>query len=707
MTVLVLGGYGAVGGHVVDQLRRSGDQAITAGRDPARAERGIDLTEPELNSYRAALTQVDTVVNASGAEDPRLAEVAGHRGCAFVDITATIDYMGVEDSGVYAYMPTFEPRPDIGDLITIEGTPSEFFGQIQLDDVSAVTVIQSGVTLPPYTVLTPEQADAPEGSVYESILVAVQNVTVTEVNPAPGPGDSAPNNQYVLDGEIRVDDHSYLTEPFPEVGETFATVRGVLRWGNNQSQLLPQSAADVIAGAPSLDGIDQDTLAVFEGASESLTVSLTRESSTDTTVDITCSASNLTCPATVVILAGDTTADFTVTGASADAQPVTVTATIADDSDTASVRVYNDASTRRLEGFDPESVLVAPNAIVPLTLSLDIPAGPGGTEVTVFYAGAADGPDFVTVAEGDLSATFNAIAGANSGSASLTATLGSSSAFATIEVASVTNDPNLYFSRYIEGSGSGNKAVEITNATGAPFDAEQCTVQLYRNGSTTPQGSDWTLDDVVLQPGEEYVLCNNGFSQPALCDQLATIDHNGDDILTLTCSGNLVDSIGHQSHLHQRDTNLVLVSRAPLADLEAFRQRMGWSLPWYSSHGSRFNYDYHATTDEQVAPVQYNYRDKEELLRLGQGYHVQGEQHGLSVFLRDGGQIYHTYSCYGRGVEMLMGSFHFLDLTPFGRGEGWDGMPDLDGKGLDWTRLHDEYEQRAPAHDCCAHKART
>ena len=169
----------------------------------------------------------------------------------------------------------------------------------------------------------------------------------------------------------------------------------------------------------------------------------------------------------------------------------------------------------------------------------------------------------------------------------------------------------------------------------------------------------------------------------------------------------LVDCLGHQSHLNLRDTNVVLVSRAPLADLEAFRQRMGWSLPWYSSHGSRFNYDYHASTDEQVAPVQYNYRDKEELLRLGQGYHVQGEQHGLSVFLRDGGQIYHTYSCYGRGVEMLMGSFHFLDLTPFGRGEGWDGMPDLDGKGLDWTRLHDEYEQRAPAHDCCAHKART
>ncbi len=167
----------------------------------------------------------------------------------------------------------------------------------------------------------------------------------------------------------------------------------------------------------------------------------------------------------------------------------------------------------------------------------------------------------------------------------------------------------------------------------------------------------------------------------------------------------LVDNIGHQAHLHARDTTLVLVSRAPLADLEAFKRRMSWTLPWYSSYGSRFNYDYQATADESVAPVEYNYRDKAELQRLGLDYHVQGEQPGVSVFLRDGAQVYHTYSCYARGLEMLMSSFHYLDLTPFGRGEGWDGMPDLDGKGLNWTRLHDEYEQPAAAHDCCAHKA--
>ena len=164
----------------------------------------------------------------------------------------------------------------------------------------------------------------------------------------------------------------------------------------------------------------------------------------------------------------------------------------------------------------------------------------------------------------------------------------------------------------------------------------------------------------------------------------------------------LVDNVGHQSHLHARDTTLVLVSRAPLAELEAFKRRMGWTLPWYSSDGSSFNYDYHATTDENVAPVEYNYRDKAELERLGLTYHVQGEQPGVSVFLRDGERVYHCYSSYGRGLEMLMSSFHYLDLTPFGRGEGWDGMPDLDCKGMHGARLHDEYEQAAVAPSCCA-----
>jgi predicted dithiol-disulfide oxidoreductase (DUF899 family) len=157
------------------------------------------------------------------------------------------------------------------------------------------------------------------------------------------------------------------------------------------------------------------------------------------------------------------------------------------------------------------------------------------------------------------------------------------------------------------------------------------------------------------------------------------------------CS-HVADNLPHLSHLHARGTTLVLVSRAPSAEIEPFKARMGWTVPWYSSFGSDFNYDFHATTDEAVAPVEYNYRDKATLEALGQTYHVQGEQPGASVFLRDGDRIYHTYSTYGRGLDLLLNVYNYLDLTPFGRGEGWGGMPDLDGKGQDWLRYHDQYE---------------
>jgi predicted dithiol-disulfide oxidoreductase (DUF899 family) len=166
------------------------------------------------------------------------------------------------------------------------------------------------------------------------------------------------------------------------------------------------------------------------------------------------------------------------------------------------------------------------------------------------------------------------------------------------------------------------------------------------------------------------------------------------------CSGcsHFADNIGHLAHLHARDTTLVLVSRAPLERIRPFRERMGWSVPWVSSFGSDFNYDFHATTDPAVAPVEYNFRDGATLEELGQGYHASGEQPGLSVFLRDGDRVFHTYSTYGRGLDAHLGTYHFLDLTPFGRGEGWGGMPDLGDRGMGWLRHHDRYDD---ARDTC------
>jgi predicted dithiol-disulfide oxidoreductase (DUF899 family) len=137
------------------------------------------------------------------------------------------------------------------------------------------------------------------------------------------------------------------------------------------------------------------------------------------------------------------------------------------------------------------------------------------------------------------------------------------------------------------------------------------------------------------------------------------------------CSGcsMFVDQIGHLAHIHARDTSFALVSRAPLESIEAYRGRMGWDLPWYSSAGSDFNDDFGVSTP-------------------------QGETFGLSVFLRDGDDVFHSYFTAGRGVEALGSVWTFLDLTPLGRQEDWEDSPPgrPQGPRYEWWRRHDEYE---------------
>lgn len=131
-------------------------------------------------------------------------------------------------------------------------------------------------------------------------------------------------------------------------------------------------------------------------------------------------------------------------------------------------------------------------------------------------------------------------------------------------------------------------------------------------------------------------------------------------------------SPGHLDHLHKRDTTFAYVSRAPFAKIEDYRRRRGWQVPWYSSYGSDFNYDFHVTLDETVAPAEYNYRSQEEFGRLGHDFELAGEFPGRSSFLRDGDRVYHTYSVYARGLETIGGSYYLLDETALGRQEDWE-----------------------------------
>jgi predicted dithiol-disulfide oxidoreductase (DUF899 family) len=133
---------------------------------------------------------------------------------------------------------------------------------------------------------------------------------------------------------------------------------------------------------------------------------------------------------------------------------------------------------------------------------------------------------------------------------------------------------------------------------------------------------------------------------------------------------NSVDEIsdGLLAHLHARDTAFVLVSRAPLAKLRVYSASRGWTVPWYSSYGNDFNYDFQVTLDESVPQVYYNYRLEPNLL----GDDRSTEMPGHSCFLRDGSEIFHTYSTFGRGNEYTPSLYTLLDLTGLGRQEAWE-----------------------------------
>jgi len=138
-------------------------------------------------------------------------------------------------------------------------------------------------------------------------------------------------------------------------------------------------------------------------------------------------------------------------------------------------------------------------------------------------------------------------------------------------------------------------------------------------------------------------------------------------------------SAGFLEHLHLRDTTYAMVSRAPLAKLERWKAKQGWDLPWYSSFGTDFNYDFGVTIDESVAPGQYNFRTKAELEAMGSDFFESDqpfEMPGRSCFFQVDGRVFHTYSQYARGLESTGGSYYFLDLTALGRQEEWEEPKD-------------------------------
>ena len=161
-----------------------------------------------------------------------------------------------------------------------------------------------------------------------------------------------------------------------------------------------------------------------------------------------------------------------------------------------------------------------------------------------------------------------------------------------------------------------------------------------------------------------------------------------------SCSFMADHLVGAQVHLQHRDVSVLLVSRAPLPEIERFRRRMGWPFKWASASGNDFNLDFHVSFPQGTrsgGEVYYNWH---------MTAFPKEEAPGISFFCKDdAGQVFHTYSTFGRGVEVMMGTYHLLDLAPKGRDE------ERDGYGMAWVRHHDRYEDAPAASACCASNA--
>ena len=469
-------------------------------------------------------------------------------------------FMGSDNSGLFVYQAA--PAVLAGDRINIAaGTPVDYFGQIQLNGTyvldAGLTILSRDGGLPTPIVVTPAAiaGDAGMARALESVLLTVQNVTVTDINPDAGSGDRAPTNEYVLNGALRVNDFLYLTTPFPTLNQPYLSITGVLEYRNNNYKLEPRSVSDILTGPPTLVGIEPATIFIREGSTTTLpTPALVRLSSGaigDTAVTVTSGAANVTVGdgGLIIVANGQATSPVPLTGVtSTDGGTVTLTATSGALSRTAQVRVLGANDVPTLLALDPQAPTVNAGGTATFTVRTSIPVATD-TAVTMIVMPNTVGtvPMTVTIPANasSITATVN-VAATASGMGTITATLGASTVSTTLTVATVPTASDLIISEYGEGN-SNNKYIEIFNGTAAPVDLSNYTLSTYANGNSAPTAQSPAVLTGLLDVGQAYVIC-----QPSIAASLATncdithqtINFNGNDAVALKHASVIIDQIG-------------------------------------------------------------------------------------------------------------------------------------------------------------------
>jgi len=423
------------------------------------------------------------------------------------------DYMGADYSGLFVFTGTGAPplaNATVGARVTVDGRVANFMGQLELDTVLTVIATAPGPEALPQPI-DATYAEAKTGgaraAALEGVIVSLGTGTVTAVDAA--------NGEFTLsDGTdaLAVDDFLFVPSPTPQVGAVFRAARGILTLRQMQSKLEPRGAVDLVPGLASLSpalafaraGQTTD-MPTFPAA---LTVTLSGPAQGATTVTLTSSDPAALTVTDVTIPDGQVSATVNVT-ALAQSASVTVTAMLGTTTKTAAVRVLGAAEVPATVTLSPATASIAPGGMVQLTATLDVPAPTGGTIVALAVTPPGSGtvPAMVTIAENQLSAMFTFTDTVGFGSATVTATLGTQTSNATINV--LGKPDHLVISQLYGGGGNANATfthdfVELHNPTAAPLTLAAGSVQ-YASAA----GTAWTANALpanLTVPAGGYLL---------------------------------------------------------------------------------------------------------------------------------------------------------------------------------------------------------
>ncbi|MCB9649533.1 MAG: lamin tail domain-containing protein [Deltaproteobacteria bacterium] len=464
--------------------------------------------------------------------------------------------LGADYSGIFVFTSAAGTKPAQGDRVDVEGTVGDYFGQVQLSE-GTFTVTASGQTLPDPILVSPADVGAatPRGVQLEGVLVEVANVTVTELEPTPGAGDTAPTHEFVVDGVLRVNDFMYLLDPAPLVGEPIAFVRGVLRLANENYKIEPRSAADIGASAelfafdPAVVYVPVGTNGVPPGG---LQVVLTRPAPAALAVTLSSNDPGVTVPAMVTVDQGEIGADIAVNAPALLAGPATLSASYNGNTVTGQVIVYDDATPRAVTSVAVTPATLAVGGAGTGTVRLSVPGASAGTSVRISVepAGLATATATVVVAAGAIEGTFQVTAGATPGAGYVVARLGTSTASAAIQVVDAGSTLMINEIDYDQPGTDAAEFVEIYNRGGTAYDLTGVAVVMV-NGNGGAEYGRYPLSG-TLAAGGYLVLGNTGVTVPSGVTFI-TLPANGlqngapDGIaLVDTASGTVLDALSYE-----------------------------------------------------------------------------------------------------------------------------------------------------------------